>query len=875
MGLILGGHTFSQSKDKCEKLAPINLNHNRSHSSSSTVRSLSPDSLSDVESTTSSVMIKKRPAKPRIHLSSASFSDLAAREDESFSAKGDGTVMLSEMRIAPRKESLVQQADLNQMPDRPDSAESSTSYLNLAEENAGSKYLSDDNNDLSPTIENSKKLSYVEFKPVKSKTNDSKIYTGFRSDSPTSKLLEPIFRHPMSEEIFNLLGNIRAEISPKFSRLDRLENENKLLAVLQVKLAVLQEEKRQLLNTLKQRRSARQSMSSSHSSKTSSPLSSPVSFQSEAEEAYIIRPSPHRAKTNKSVQTGDLGVLLRPDICPLCQMARRDSPMETVRRNHNGNDLVKNQLAPKSDAITKEELVMCDAESCTTNPLLVDSGVGDMLVCRDTSDASTETVAKLTKDSAVGSGLVEKALSSASTQCLVERTDRSSQHDRISYENKSVAVGCSCFDYSDFAIQCSPSYKDASFGDDIAVRTYVDSSVQKCITLCDKTVGCDVLTSDKGQMFGCGLRDCASVGFQTSILTSDFTCGEGPAVIESVDNICQATVNQNSVGLSPVEWEKFDSQSQCNLGVKESRTLGLGDCSTDDILCDKCLNTTHVSIGIGAYNPDAKTSDVENDNLCRIDDKLCECSKPEARDVGTGDSSVDNVVCDSCSNRQFRTVACSDDRTDALLCDTCGNLQIESRGCGDSDVNFVVCDECSRVKQMEDTGVGNADVFEVVCDSCQNSADVSDYINVSILDNEIEDVSSRPLSGHEENGTSDNPNHNQDERDRIRLTSVSSETEFCEEVYKIMANSAVYDRAEQHPVICNYCGNKVDLNDKEMDSALIEMRNNLGSYGRHGLATSHGVDNLSGFVDVDEGENDADEVTYSGESGDEEDYNDR
>ena len=216
------------------------------------------------------------------------------------------------------------------MPDRPDSADSSTSYLNLVEETVAMKSFTEDHSDLSPTFEGLKIAAYESKGESERKQSETQIYEGFRSESPTSKLLQPIFQHAMSEDMYKALQSIRSEIQPKLSRLRKVEDENKLLAVLQVKLAVLQEEKRQLLNMLKQKRTAKQSISSRHSSTGSSPQSSPISFQSETEDTFVIRPSPQRAKITKDTQTDVSGLADSESVCPMCHRSMNESQKEIV-----------------------------------------------------------------------------------------------------------------------------------------------------------------------------------------------------------------------------------------------------------------------------------------------------------------------------------------------------------------------------------------------------------------------------------------------------------------------------------------------------------------------------------------------------------------
>lgn len=849
IGVLLDEQTLSQIKRRDDLASLIVPSRDLAQSPASTRKSISSDCSSDVESTTSSTMIRKRPAKPQIHLSSASFSDLATKGELAWSLKHDEPVLQSEEHVVSMAVGSVQQSVPYQMPERPDSAESSTSYLNLVEENTGYKCLTDENNEVSSSLQKSKQaVSYIENTPIDTKPNDMKIYNGFRSNSPTSKLLQPLFNYPMSEDLFKLLESIRAEISPKLSRLERLENENKLLAVLQVKLAVLQEEKRQLLNTLKQKRSARQSMSSNHSSKTSSPLSSPVSFQSEAEEVFVVRPLPHRAKSSKFVQTEEDEEEHGSNRPPYYSRIAKSPPDEDFRKESQHNGEIYKVLPLGKEEVLDRIIVPSDA------PLLRNSSeatqkrtltsVGNLSGYRNTKDASTETDTTETRDLAVGREIGELYSVSVSTQCIVDVTEASSQYEGVLCENKSVLAGCSYADVTDVGVQFSPAYRDASFGDDLAEKFFSTTGIQHTVSTNDKEVACHAQTADKSTIAGCSLDDRISVGCQSVILRSDFNCGDGFAVIKSVNSFCQAVVNNKSVASNPIEWDRSDFSLQCNLGDKESRT-----------------------VGVGAYNlENQRVENADEDRFCKVDDKLCECRKPESCEKGIGEFSVSHVEYDSYRSRTVETVACGEDLADSLLYNANETRQLESRGCGEDDVNCVICDQCACKPLTQDTGVGDADVFDIIYNNYGNAADESGYVNVSIVDKDTELSTSTALSGIEMKDRNENIGYVDNIENRSRLTSVSSDAEFCEEVYKVMANSTVYDGIEQKPVICNYCGNKVDLDDKNMDSALNEMRNNLGSYRRNGVGISHTVDNLTEIVD-DEGEVKLEEL--SGESGEE------
>eukprot|EP00112_Aurelia_sp_Birch-Aquarium-sp1_P019370 Seg478.6 transcript_id=Seg478.6/GoldUCD/mRNA.D3Y31 product="KN motif and ankyrin repeat domain-containing protein 1" protein_id=Seg478.6/GoldUCD/D3Y31 len=876
----LDGLSLNNAKEQSQ-LFPVQPDQltsslNRPHSPSSTASRLSSDYSSDVESTTSSAVVRRRPARPRIHLSSASLSDLSStREDDFLSLKAYEPLLTSEkVADVQAQDSHRQKEQAATMPDRPDSADSSTSYLNLVEETFAMKSFAEDSSDLSPTFEGLKITAYEPKSENISKQSETRIYEGFRSKSPTSKLLQPLFQHAMSEDIYKALQTIRSEIQPKLSRLRKVEDENKLLAVLQVKLAVLQEEKRQLLNMLKQKRTAKQSISSLHSSTGSSPQSSPVSFQSETNDDFLIRPCPQRAKLNKDTQTEICGLSDSESVCPMCRRSIDESPKEIVSDEIIAEaDTVLAESAPSQDSSSdileshdldtkvveiplktekilidvgvQHHLDVCHAETATSEMKLKDMAVGDGDAVVYTNNASTETEVKTFTESSTGDDIVEKLICDVSTQESIAVSDMSSQIDESPRESKSAMAGCACSELVSTEIQCSPCCKDASFGDELAEKILVDKEAQLLLEVEDKGVQNVVNVEEKSIMCGNGFQNIRSISVEAHVPTVDFMCGDGQAMILTSTKSCQQSIVLQDVASSPVEWETNEFGACCNLDAKEAISIGIGDDTTTDLLCDHCANIELVSVGVGVYGniENAKLCEF-SDNLCRIDDKLCDCLQPDLCDVGIGDSFVNNVICDLCKNRECSSVACGEDRIDDTFCDKCEHLQLETKSCGEGDVNIVLCDECLRKGETHEIGVGENDVFETGCAKCEKLNQTTDFVNVSM--SELEPGT--PYSnGHERR------RRKSETLAERRTTSISSETEFCEEVYKIMANTTISTEVQQEPVICNYCGNKVDLNDKNLDMALIAMRNNLGSYTRNGLDGAKGLDNLAVFDDYVEG----------------------
>ncbi|KAK8788592.1 hypothetical protein V5799_021639 [Amblyomma americanum] len=90
--------------------------------------------------------------------------------------------------------------------------------------------------------------------------------------------------------------------------------------------------------------------------------------------------------------------------------------------------------------------------------------------------------------------------------------------------------------------------------------------------------------------------------------------------------------------------------------------------------------------------------------------------------TGTGISDVRRVVCDRCAQLRQRSVAVGNHVSRRDVGFTI-SLQPEkiSRGCGDSSITDVLCEKC-ELKQTETIGVGDYDVNCVVCDACMEKS---------------------------------------------------------------------------------------------------------------------------------------------------------
>ena len=152
--------------------------------------------------------------------------------------------------------------------------------------------------------------------------------------------------------------------------------------------------------------------------------------------------------------------------------------------------------------------------------------------------------------------------------------------------------------------------------------------------------------------------------------------------------------------------------------------------------------------------------------VCCVDDKLCGCTKPTTRDVGVGEHDVDSRdPCTKCDTTHVADVGVGDSRVD------------ETERCG-------ACDFRCDYNNFASIGVGDGDVnVEPDCTKCAENRQ-SDTFNfdLNILNNNNNNNNTRPLTPQ-----------------------------------------------QQQAALCHYCGNKVDLNDTNLDESLQQMRDNMKS----------------------------------------------
>ncbi|KAG7166806.1 KN motif and ankyrin repeat domain-containing protein 1-like [Homarus americanus] len=94
-------------------------------------------------------------------------------------------------------------------------------------------------------------------------------------------------------------------------------------------------------------------------------------------------------------------------------------------------------------------------------------------------------------------------------------------------------------------------------------------------------------------------------------------------------------------------------------------------------------------------------------------------AKPYTVDVGVGASKITDSSCEKCANVRTRSVGSGEGTTTGLLCDKCVYTKTRSVAVGDYRLNDNWCEKCSSV-QTRSVGSSNDRVCDRICDRCNN-----------------------------------------------------------------------------------------------------------------------------------------------------------
>ncbi|XP_069165751.1 KN motif and ankyrin repeat domain-containing protein 1 isoform X7 [Procambarus clarkii] len=93
--------------------------------------------------------------------------------------------------------------------------------------------------------------------------------------------------------------------------------------------------------------------------------------------------------------------------------------------------------------------------------------------------------------------------------------------------------------------------------------------------------------------------------------------------------------------------------------------------------------------------------------------------KPHTVDAGVGASRVSDNLCEKCTNVKTRSVGSGEGTITGVLCDKCMYIKIRSVAVGDYRLADTWCEKCSAV-QTRSVGSSNDKICDRICDRCDN-----------------------------------------------------------------------------------------------------------------------------------------------------------
>lgn len=575
---------------------------------------------------------------------------------------------------------------------------------------------------------------------------------------PSTSLLEvSIASLPPESELKQSLLKIREQMALSLARLKELEEQVRNVPTLQVRISVLQEEKRQLIKQLQSKGSRKRSRSLGPSSGDYSVYNghskgSKSDTENDGEDDYTLIKKRLRVKLN-SVAVGDYSV---NDPCTCCTTTIRTTKKTPV----------------KSVCVGTESVTALNSVSPTTQP---------MRQKVQTRSIGVGMMRSFTRDVGVGEGKPLIYTENRGTQASAEMVNSGC-------DAPSVAVT------KDAAVMAQPDLRSKGVTADLQSAGHSSLYEEAKVQSSQAKVSIGVQTGG-----GSGVS-LVSIGVGICTIDDEPACRrcsnrKSRAIVKTVDEIMANRIDIplcKSVGVGDMSLEENYLCDRCSnletrtVGVGEKielRNVALGDFSvSEDYLCDRCSNIKTRTVGCGVDQSFTKDTGSGED---KINDKmLCDhCSNLQTASIGTGDFKVeeDIFVCKLCSsntenkietpmtaeetvelessvpsshlaaednsaerkmpvrNRTFKKEACTT-RTIGVgscgimdsFCTKCDNLHTRSIGVGNGNVSVdVICDRCSHKKtksvgtssdiiETRTLGVSECCITDNYCDRCMN-----------------------------------------------------------------------------------------------------------------------------------------------------------
>ena len=675
------------------------------------------------------------------------------------------------------------------------------------------------------------------------KYNNVKKICRQRPDSPTSLFLLPVFMSNTNDPIMDL----HQRLSPLLNRLKQLEEESKLISSLKSKVAILQEEKLKLLTCLNKQKSDSVCKSSSSCDKGTLTIintSSPCDKEELSDIINIVDILSCDKGTLTNINTSspcdkeelsdiinivdilscDKGTLTNINTSSPCDKEELSDIINivdilscdkgTLTNINTSSPCDKEEL---SDIINIVDILSCDkgtltdvnnfpTQLCTietqtsidslhspelfqeigiqSSPQTKHIGVQKYLeFITEIHHKATTTDEVVLKSTGVGDNIADLTMDDRFTQCSVEHKEFSCQNNiLLSIVDKVTETP-------------KTSFVDKSIGDGIAEVNFKSIGMQESPIQVNSSTQCvKTLPKNIGTMFGS----------PTSYLTD---CGIGDKIAEIIsdDQNTQTNVIENKNESTQMTVEVCDKSISHGCPLNDMKSIYVQHVpSINDFMCGDNIAEVLSSDKATSNVPTLNDINVGTERVEMIDTSVTCKIINKTKSQGVGDNTINDVICEKClipkrsvevgmyENSEF---CCVDDK----LCN-CVKPIINSIGVGDISIEKINCDKCENVTLVS-VAVGDCKIDNLLCDNCVHKKDENNLISIGVGDLDVNETNCEICKS---NGVTDSG-------------------------FNFDLNILNAPVTQQHAVLCHYCGNKVDLNDTQLDESLQAMRDNMKS----------------------------------------------
>lgn len=590
---------------------------------------------------------------------------------------------------------------------------------------------------------------------------------------PSTSLLEvSIANLPPESELKQCLLKIREQMALSLVRLKELEEQVRNVPTLQVRISVLQEEKRQLIKQLQSKVARKRSRSADYTMCNSVYSKGSKSDTENDDDDYSLLKKRLRVKLN-SVGVGDFSV---NDVC-FCSQSK--SATEKVMKSVcvGTENLFREETKQEDDLLPNSQVEKVKTRSIGVGMMrsfTKDVGVGDARAqlyskqqgvqasvetkdssCEALTPASTTDVSVSAKPSMHSRATITEHPGSPSSLHVERRVEPSETHASVAVQTSgnsgvthvSIGVGICTIDDEPECRKCSkrksrsilktvdeiianridiPLCKSVGVGDISVDDNYL---CDRCSNLQTRTIG----VGEKVELRNVAVGDFSISGYQlcdhcSNLKTRSVGCGNALVVTtdSAVGNqaIDQKTlfdrcsdVETNTIGTETGDFQ-FEENSFVSKSCIKIQTKDEISTKNKMVVPQGCVLGDELVVCEKKQN--MRTLGVGN---CSVMDSFCNrCDNLHTRSVGVGRGNVSmDIICDRCSNKKTKSVGTNYDivETRSLgvseccvtdnFCDRCMNIRTNTVASGDCCVTDSFCERCFNV-QMHSIGVGDFDI---------------------------------------------------------------------------------------------------------------------------------------------------------------------